>query len=60
MQISFVYELDSEKKIPEEWIVKEADIRFLSEAPQETIQGSLKKAEGRADLISKRFLSSRS
>ncbi|EMF82409.1 YceI-like domain protein [Leptospira weilii serovar Topaz str. LT2116] len=55
VQISFVYELDSEKKIPEEWIVKEADIRFLSEAPQETIQGSLKKAEGRADLISKTF-----
>ncbi|EMO23973.1 YceI-like domain protein [Leptospira santarosai str. HAI134] len=50
-----VYELGSEKKIFEEWTVKEADIRFLSEAPQETIRGSLKKAEGKADLKSKRF-----
>ncbi|EMJ95032.1 YceI family protein [Leptospira alstonii] len=45
----------SEKKLSEEWIVKEADIRFLSEAPQETIRGSLQKAEGNADLKSKKF-----
>ncbi|AXR64880.1 YceI family protein [Leptospira mayottensis] len=55
VQFSSVQELGSEKKISEEWSVKETDIRFLSEAPQETIQGSLKKAEGRADLKSKTF-----
>ncbi|MBE8364671.1 YceI family protein [Leptospira borgpetersenii] len=55
VQISSVYELGSEKKFSEEWNVKETDIRFLSEAPQETIRGSLKKAEGKADLKSKTF-----
>ncbi|EKO15779.1 YceI family protein [Leptospira kirschneri] len=54
-QFVFHSSLQSEKKLSEEWIVKEADIRFLSEAPQETIRGTLQKAEGNADLKSKKF-----
>lgn len=42
-------------KNPKEWIVKEANIRFLSEAPQETIQGTASKAEGTANLDTKKF-----
>lgn len=37
------------------WIVKDANIRFLSEAPQETIQGTASKAEGTANLDTKKF-----
>ncbi|EMY76432.1 YceI-like domain protein [Leptospira weilii serovar Ranarum str. ICFT] len=54
-QFFFLSPLRSEKKLSEEWVVKETDIRFLSEAPQETIRGSLQKAEGNADLKSKKF-----
>lgn len=53
--LAFQFSLQSEKKLSEEWTVKEADIRFLSEAPQETIRGALQKAEGNADLRSKKF-----
>ncbi|MDV6235752.1 YceI family protein [Leptospira ellisii] len=48
-------DLYAEKKEEEEWIVKEAEIRFLSEAPQETIRGILHKSEGKADLKTKKF-----
>ncbi|TGK29026.1 YceI family protein [Leptospira gomenensis] len=48
-------DLSAQKKDAEEWTVKEAEIRFLSEAPQETIRGILHKAEGKADLKTKKF-----
>ncbi|WP_245667252.1 YceI family protein [Leptospira tipperaryensis] len=45
----------SEKK-SKELVVKEANIQFLSEAPQETIRGTVSKAEGSANLDTKRVV----
>ncbi|PJZ52782.1 hypothetical protein CH380_13620 [Leptospira adleri] len=45
----------AEKK-SKELVVKEANIQFLSEAPQETIRGTVSNAEGSANLDTKRVV----
>lgn len=47
--------LFAEKKT-NDLVVKEANVKFLSEAPQETIQGMVSKVEGFANLETKKIL----
>ncbi|MBM9502351.1 YceI family protein [Leptospira sp. 201903071] len=48
-------DLLSEKKT-KELVVKEANVQFLSEAPQETIRGTVSKVEGSANLDTKKVV----